>query len=125
MVSLLAIGEGKEGGQRLLSEAEKIGLRLPTKDVLPGERVLRTEFKREIRHRFTLPLTSANRLKLTLSVLEAPVKRAAGPTQRAGGVGGGLDLEALQSSGRVHDVFLMHDDDESEVTLTQNPNHNP
>ena len=85
---------------------------------MPGQRLLRTEFKRELRHRFTMPLTSANRLKLILSVLEAPVQRPAGPSQRAGGVGGGLDLEALQSSGRVHEVFLMHDDDESEVTLT-------
>jgi hypothetical protein len=92
--------------------------------VLPGDRVLRTEFKREIRDRFTMPLTSANRLKLILSVLESPVKRAAGRAgQQAGGVGGGLDLEALQSSGRVQDVFLMHDDDESEVTLTLPTDH--
>jgi hypothetical protein len=52
------------------------------------------------------------------------VKRAAGRAgQQAGGVGGGLDLEALQSSGRVQDVFLMHDDDESEVTLTLPTDH--
>ena len=121
MVSLLAIGEGKTGGQRLLSEAERIGLRLPTKDVLPGSRILRTEFRREIKDRFTFPLTSANRLKLILSVLEAPVKRPVAPGQRAGGVGGGLDLEALQSSGRVQDVFLMHDDDESEVRPAHTP----
>ena len=115
MVALLAIGEGRVGGQRLLAEAEAIGLRLPTKDVLPGKRVLRTEFRRELRHRFTLPLTSANRLKLTLSVLAAPVKRGAGPSR--GGVGAGLDLEALQASGRVRDVFLMHDDDEAEALV--------
>ena len=85
--------------------------------MLPGARILRTEFRREIKDRFTFPLTSANRLKLILSVLEAPVKRPVAPGQRAGGVGGGLDLEALQSSGRVHDVFLMHDDDESEALV--------
>ena len=117
--------------------------------MLPGARILRTEFRREIKDRFTFPLTSANRLglglglglgltnpnptpnpnpnpnptrlKLILSVLEAPVKRPVAPGQRAGGVGGGLDLEALQSSGRVQDVFLMHDDDESEVR----PEHTP
>ena len=33
----------------------------------------------------------------------------------------GLDLEALQSSGRVHDIFLMHDDDESEVRPAHAP----
>ena len=89
--------------------------------MLPGARILRTEFRREIKDRFTFPLTSANRLKLILSVLEAPVKRPVAPGQRAGGVGGGLDLEALQSSGRVQDVFLMHDDDESEVRPAHTP----
>ena len=58
MVSLLAIGEGKTGGQRLLSEAERIGLRLPTKDVLPGARILRTEFRREIKQLLNLDLVS-------------------------------------------------------------------
>ena len=67
------------------------------------------------------PNPNPTRLKLILSVLEAPVKRPVAPGQRAGGVGGGLDLEALQSSGRVHDIFLMHDDDESEVRPAHAP----
>jgi hypothetical protein len=98
---------------------------------MPGARILRTEFRRAIKHRFTLPLTSASRLKLILSVLEAPLKPGpVGLGERAGGVGGvggGLDLEALQSSGRVQDVFLMHDDDEAEVgpEHAPRPQHDP